>query len=122
MGTGRRLKELNPTIQIVGVQPDSPLHGLEGLKHMATSLIPKIYDPSFPDEQLEISTDDAYRMVKRLAAEEGLLVGVSSGAAFTAALQLAHRVRLGTIVTIFPCGGARHLGEAFWESADERSG
>ena len=68
MGTGRRLKELNPTIQIVGVQPDSPLHGLEGLKHMATSLIPKIYDPSFPDEQLEISTDDAYRMVKRLAA------------------------------------------------------
>lgn len=117
MGAGRRLKEYNRSVQVVAVQPDSPLHGIEGLKHMATSLVPGIYDERFPDQQIEVSTDDAYALVKRLALEEGVLVGISSGAALTAALRVARDVEHGTIVVIFPCGGARHLGEPFWQEA-----
>lgn len=115
MGAGRRLKAYNPSVQIVAVQPDAPLHGLEGLKHMATSIVPGIYDERFPDRQVEVSTDDAYALVKRLALEEGLLVGISSGAALAAALRVAREIESGTIVVIFPCGGARHLGEPFWQ-------
>ncbi len=117
MGAGRRLKEYYRSVQVVAVQPDSPLHGLEGLKHMATSLVPGIYDERFPNQQIEVSTDDAYGLVKRLALEEGLLVGISSGAALAAALRVARDVEHGTIVVIFPCGGARHLGEPFWQEA-----
>lgn len=115
MGAGRRLKTCNPAVQVVAVQPDSPLHGLEGLKHMATSIVPGIYDERFPDQQVEVSTDDAYRLVKRLASQEGLLVGISSGAALAAALRVAESLERGTLVMIFPCGGARHLGEPFWQ-------
>lgn len=114
MGTGRFLKEQKPSVQIAAVQPDSPLHGLEGLKHMETSIVPGIYDASFPDLKLEVGTEEAYAMVKRLAAEEGLLTGISSGAALAAALRLAAEVKQGCIVTIFPDGGSRYLDEEFW--------
>ena len=114
MGTGRFLKEQKPSLQAVAVQPDSPLHGLEGLKHMDTSIVPGIYDPSFPDLNLEVKTEDAYAMLKRLASEEGLLAGISSGAALVAAHQLAATVKQGCIVMIFPDGGSRYLDEEFW--------
>ena len=88
VGTGRRLRELNPAIVLASVQPDSPLHGLEGLKHMASAIVPGIYDPALADVDLGVSTEDAYVMTRRLAAEEGLLVGISSGANLAGALQL----------------------------------
>ena len=115
MGAGRRLKEFRPDIQVVAVQPDSPLHGLEGLKHMPTSIVPGIYDPAFPDVQVEIATEEAYKRVKQLAREEGLLVGISSGAAVAAGLQVAETLNTGTLVMIFPDHGSRYIGERFWE-------
>ncbi len=114
VGTGRRLKELNPSIRCISFQPDDPFHGLEGLKHMPTSIQPGIYDPSVADENLEISTEDAYAVTLRLAREEGLLVGVSAGAAMAAALKLAEAVREGVIVTIFSDSGDKYLSERFW--------
>jgi cysteine synthase B len=116
MGCTRYLKEKNPALHAVAVQPDSPLHGLEGLKHMPTSIVPGIYDPNLPDETLFIRTEEAYRQVKRLAKEEGLLVGISSGAALAAALMVASRIQTGCIVMIFPDGGTRYLDETFWQS------
>ena len=89
MGTGRRLREANPSIKLISFQPDSPLHGLEGLKHMETAIVPGIYDPSLADEDMRVSTEDAYTMVRRLAREEGLLVGISGGAALAGALKVA---------------------------------
>ena len=115
MGTGRYLKGQKHSVQIVAVQPDSPLHGLEGLKHMATSIVPGIYDERFPDLNLEIKTEGAYAMVKRVASEEGLLVGISSGAALAAGLALASKIETGVIVMIFPDGGSRYLDEQFWK-------
>ena len=115
MGTGRFLKEKKPSLQVVAVQPDSPLHGLEGLKQMATSIVPGIYDEQFPDLQMEVKTEEAYGMVKRLAREEGWLAGISSGAALAASLKLAASVKNGIIVMIFPDGGARYLDEEFWK-------
>ncbi|HXF04428.1 MAG TPA: cysteine synthase family protein [Blastocatellia bacterium] len=115
VGTGRRLRELNPSIRLISVQPDSPFHGLEGLKHMPTAIVPGIYDPSLADENLTVTTEEAQEMVRRLAREEGLLVGVSSGAAAAAALAVARRVRSGVIVTIFPDSGDKYLSERFWE-------
>ena len=115
MGTGRRLKEYSKGIQVVSVQPDSPLHGLEGLKHMATSIVPGIYDPSLADLNIPVRTEEAYGNVKRLAAEEGLLVGISAGAALTAGLTIARQVKKGVIVMIFPDGGSRYLDEEFWK-------
>lgn len=117
VGTGRRLRELNPSIRLISVQPDSPFHGLEGLKHMPTAIVPGIYDPSLADENLTVTTEEAQEMVRRLAREEGLLVGVSSGAAAAAALAVARRVRSGVIVTIFPDSGDKYLSERFWEEA-----
>jgi len=114
MGTGRRLREFNPAVQVIAVQPDSPLHGLEGLKHMATSIVPEIYDADVPDVHVEVATEEAYRMVKRLAVEEGLLVGISAGAALVAGLRVAPTVSEGTIVVVLPDGGSRYLGERFW--------
>ena len=114
VGVTRRLKELNPAIQCISVQPDSPLHGLEGMKHMPTALVPGIYDTGLADEQLEVSTEDAHRMVLRLAREEGLLVGVSSGANAAAALQIAGRLKDGVVVTIFCDSAAKYLSESFW--------
>ena len=115
MGAGRYLKERKPSLQVVAVQPDSPLHGLEGLKQMATSIVPGIYDARFPDVQSEVRTEEAYGLVKRLAREEGLLVGISSGAALAAGLKLAASLSQGVVVTIFPDGGSRYLDEEFWK-------
>jgi len=121
MGVGRRLREEARGARLVAVGPDSPFHGLEGLKHMDSAIVPAIYDASFPDETRTISTEDAYRMVRRVAREEGLLVGISSGAALTAALEVAREaLRRGEtprVVTLFPDGGDRYLSERFWEEA-----
>ncbi len=114
MGTSRRLKKFNPSIQCISAQPDDPFHGLEGLKHMATAIPPAIYDPSLADGNLAISTEEAYGMTLRLAREEGLLVGVSSGAAMVAALKVAELIREGVIVTIFCDSGDKYLSERFW--------
>jgi S-sulfo-L-cysteine synthase (O-acetyl-L-serine-dependent) len=120
MGVTRRLKELNPEIQCISMQPDSPLHGLEGLKHMPTAIVPGFYDASVADEQVEVATEDAQQMVVRLAREEGLLVGVSSGANMVAAMQVAERVRARSrgrepvIVTIFCDSAAKYMSESFW--------
>lgn len=113
VGTARRLRELNPAIRLVEFQPDRPLHGLEGLKHMPSSLVPGVYDPSLADESLAVDSEDAYEMAERLAREEGLFVGGSSGAALVVALAVARRVGRGVIVTVFPDGGGRYLGEEF---------
>ena len=117
VGVGRRLKELKPWITLVAVQPDSPLHGLEGMKHLGSALVPGIYDPGLADIHQTIGTDDAYTMVRRLAREEGLFVGVSSGAVMTSCLQLASRLSSGVIVTIFPDGGSRYGSERFWDES-----
>ena len=114
MGTGRYLKEVNPNIQIIAVEPDDALHGLEGLKHMATSIVPGIYHEDELDEKIPVSTEDAYSMVYRLSQEEGLLVGQSSGAALFAALKIVRRLRSGTIVVIFPDFGDKYLTTNLW--------
>ena len=118
MGAGRALRRFNTAIRLVSFQPDSPFHGLEGLKHMATAMVPKIYDATLADENMSITTEDAHRMVRRLAREEGLLVGISSGAALAAALQVARRIEQGVLVTVFPDGAEKYLSESFW-TADE---
>lgn len=118
VGTARKLKELNPKIRCISFQPDSPFHGLEGMKHMATAIVPKIYDPSVADEDLAISTEEAYAMTLRLAREEGLLAGISAGAATVAALQVAKAAGRGVIVTIFPDSGDKYLSERFWDEGN----
>ncbi len=114
MGTGRRLKKYNPNIQVIAVEPSTPIHGLEGMKHMATSIVPGIYDEHFPDRKISIETEDAYEAVKRLAVEEGFFVGYSSGAALVASLKVASEIERGLIVTIFPDRGDRYLSTSFW--------
>ena len=114
MGVTRRLKELNGLIQCYSMQPDGPLHGLEGLKHMPTAMVPGIYDETLADGQLSVDTEDAYRMLWRLSREEGLLVGVSSGANLVAALEVARTLRQGVVVTMFCDSAARYLSESFW--------
>jgi cysteine synthase B len=119
MGTGRRLREFNPSIRLISFQPDAGFHGLEGLKHMATALVPGIYDRSFADEDLAISTEEAQRWVRALARTEGLLVGLSSGAALAASFEVARRLKSegkeGRIVTVFPDSGDKYLTDRFWE-------
>src|SRR3954470_5464423 len=117
MGTGRRLREANPAIKLLSFQPDSPLHGLEGLKHMETAIVPGIYDPALADEDMRVSTEDAYSMVRRLAREEGLLVGISGGAALAAALKVAKTAANAVIVTIFPDSADKYMSERFWQMA-----
>ena len=121
VGTGRRLKELNPAIQCISFQPDSPFHGLEGLKYMATSIVPAIYDPHLADRQLEVETEAAYAMAKQLAREEGLLVGISAAAAVVASAQIAREEaasgRTAVIVTVLPDSADRYLSERFWEES-----
>jgi S-sulfo-L-cysteine synthase (O-acetyl-L-serine-dependent) len=114
VGTARLLKETNPAIECISFQPDAPLHGLEGLKHLATARRPGIYDAKLADRNLEVSTEDAYAMVKRLATEEGMLVGVSAAAAACAALKIAREIEHGTIVTIFADDASKYLSEKFW--------
>ncbi len=119
VGTSRRLRELNPHIRLISCQPDSGFHGIEGLKHMETAMKPGIYDPSIADEDIAVGTEESYSMVKRLAREEGILVGVSSGAALAACFQVASRLRdardKGVLVTIFPDNADKYLSESFWE-------
>jgi cysteine synthase B len=116
VGTTRRLKEFNADIRAVSMQPDSPFHGLEGMKHMGTALVPGIYDASLADENVEVLTEDAQEMTRRLAREEGLLVGVSSGANVFAALRLARTLPAGAVVVTVLCdGGGKYLSENFWE-------
>jgi len=120
VGTSRRLKELNPQIRCVSLQPDSPFHGIEGAKHMASALVPKIYDPSLADADIGIATEDAYSMAKRLAREEGLLVGISAAAAIAGCLQLARQLKRderGVFVTILCDSGDKYLSERFWEES-----
>ncbi len=117
MGVGRRLRELNHEIRLISVQPDSPMHGVEGLKHMETAIRPGIYDDRLADEDVRVSTEQAYDLTRRLASEEGMLVGVSSGAALAAALGLAARIRKGVVVMVFPDSGTRYLTERFWDGA-----
>jgi S-sulfo-L-cysteine synthase (O-acetyl-L-serine-dependent) len=114
MGTGRYLKEMNPAIQVIAVEPDDALHGLEGLKHMASSIVPGIYHEEELDEKVSVSTDDAYAMVYRLSQEEGVLVGQSSGAAMFATLKIARKVKTGTLVTVFPDFGDKYLSTNLW--------
>jgi cysteine synthase B len=114
VGTGRRLRKHSPAIKLISFQPDAAFHGLEGLKHMGSAIVPGIYDPALADEDLRIDTERSYRMVRRLAREEGLLAGISSGAAVAAMLDVAKRVDSGVIVTVFPDGAEKYLNESFW--------
>jgi S-sulfo-L-cysteine synthase (O-acetyl-L-serine-dependent) len=117
MGTGKYLREQLVNVRIIGFQPDAGFHGLEGLKHMPTAIKPGIYDPSFADETLEVRTEDAHEMVLRLAREEGLFVGISSGAAAIAALRVAEELDEGVVVTLFPDAGYKYLSDkSLWET------
>jgi cysteine synthase B len=118
VGVARRLKDFNPAIVCVAVQPDAAFHGIEGLKHLATADVPGIFDPTLADEIVSIATEHAYAMVRRCAREEGLLIGPSSGAALAASLRVAARLESGVIVTIFPDHGSRYFSHTFWEDTD----
>jgi len=116
VGTARGLRNLRPSIRTIAVHPDSPLHGLEGMKHMETAIVPGIYDRTVADENVEVSTEDAQDTARRLAAEEGLFVGVSAGANVFAALRLARTLPTGSVVVTVLCdNGSRYLGDRFWE-------
>ena len=115
IGAGRYLKSRNPRIELVEVQPDSPFHGLEGMKHMDSAIVPGFYDPGFADVKMGIATEAAYKCVVDLAAKEGLLVGISSGAALSAALDVAAENPDGVVVTILPDSGVKYLSERFWD-------
>jgi cysteine synthase B len=116
MGTGKFLKENIPDITLVAVQPEGPLHGLEGLKHMASSPQPEIYNPDVANLQINISTEEAYRVSRRLAREEGLLVGISAAAAISAALELGTEIEAGRIVVLLPDSASKYLDLAYWNS------
>ena len=120
IGVGRRFREFNPSIRLISVQPDSPLHGLEGLKHMETAIVPGIYEPSLADEDIGVATEDAFELTRQLA-RTGLFVGISSGANLAAALNVGRRSPDAVIVVVFPDGGEKYLSERFWdEEADGR--
>jgi len=121
MGATRRLKELNPKTQCVSLQPDSPFHGIEGAKYMPTSIVPKIYDPSLADRNIEIGTEDCYSMARRLAREEGLLVGTSSAASLVGALRVAREAEIEhpVVVCIFCDGADKYLSERFWDEGSK---
>ncbi len=115
VGTARRLRELNPDIKLISMQPDSPFHGLEGMKHLETAIVPGIYDPTIADANLEVSTEDALAMVKTLARREGWFVGISAGANIVAALRVASQLEEGVIVTILCDSAGKYLSDKFWE-------
>lgn len=122
VGTTRRLKELNPAVKCVSLQPDSSFHGIEGAKHMASAIVPKIYDPTLADQNLEIATEDAYAMARQLSRTAGLLVGISAAAAVVGCLKIARDLRLqqdqeAVIVTILCDSGDKYLSERFWSES-----
>ena len=120
VGTTRRLKELNPGVRCISLQPDSPFHGIEGTKHMPTAIVPKIYDSALADSELGIATEDAYKMIKRLARQEAVLVGISAAAAVVGCLHIAETLKRGqraTIVTILCDSGEKYLSERFWDES-----
>jgi S-sulfo-L-cysteine synthase (O-acetyl-L-serine-dependent) len=114
MGTARRLRKFSAAIKLISFQPATAFHGLEGLKHMESAIVPGIYDPGLADEDLRVESEDAFEMVRRLAREEGVMAGISSGAALAATLQVARRLDKGLIVTVFPDGAEKYLTEKFW--------
>ncbi|MGQ0569611.1 MAG: PLP-dependent cysteine synthase family protein [Armatimonadota bacterium] len=114
VGAGRRLRELDPSIQIVAAEPDSALHGIEGWKHLPTVTTPGIYDPTVADRTVRVPTNEAYAMTRRMAAAEGIFAGPSSGAALVAAIEVARDLRDGVVVVVFPDGGDRYLSTAVW--------
>ena len=120
MGSGRYLKEQNPKIRVIAVEPDDALHGLEGLKHMASSIVPGIYHEEELDEKIAVSTEDAYAMVYRINQEEGVLVGQSSGAALHVTMQAARKLRSGMLVTVFPDFGGKYLTTNLWVGWQEK--
>jgi len=115
VGAGRRLRELKPEVKLISMQPDSPFHGLEGLKHMETAIVPGIYDSALADEEVEVNTEEAHAMVKRLARGEGWFVGISSAANVVAAMRVAERIDEGVIVTILCDDASKYLSEKFWD-------
>jgi S-sulfo-L-cysteine synthase (O-acetyl-L-serine-dependent) len=115
MGAGRRLRELKPGVHLISMEPDSPFHGLEGLKHMETAIVPGIYDPAFADEQITIGTEEAHAMAKRLVRSEGWFVGISAAANVAAAMKVAERIDEGVIVTVLCDDGSKYLTEKFWD-------
>ena len=119
MGAGRRLRELKPSVRLISFQPDTGFHGLEGLKHMPAAIVPGIYESTLADQNLWIDTEAAYRMVHRLAREEGLLAGISSGAAMVGCLEVARESGSGVIVTVFPDSADKYLSQTFWEEQEE---
>ena len=126
MGVTRRLKEYNPAITCISMQPDGPLHGMEGMKHMPSAIVPGIYDPELADEQIEVSTEDAHRMVVRLAREDGILIGPSSGANLVAAMKIAQRAKSAgqsdaVIVTIFCDSAAKYLSDRWWQEVQSEA-
>jgi cysteine synthase B len=122
VGTSRRLKQDVPGVQCISAQPSTGFHGIEGTKHMATAIVPRIYDPTLADRDIGIETEDAYKMVRRMAREEGLLVGISAGGNVQAALQLARELheagKRGVIVTVLCDGADKYLSEHFWDEKD----
>jgi S-sulfo-L-cysteine synthase (O-acetyl-L-serine-dependent) len=121
VGTTRRLRELKPGVRCVSLQPDGSFHGLEGWKHMPSAMRPAIYDETLADENVEVSTEEAYAMVKRLAREEGMLVSPSAAAALVGSLAVARRVpaeERAVLVTVFPDSAAKYLSERFWEDLE----
>ena len=119
VGVGRRLRAFNPTVQLISVQPDSPLHGLEGLKHMDSAIVPGIYDPTLADQDVRVATEEAFDVTRRLARQEGLLVGISSGANLAGALRVARETSDAVIVVVFCDGGDKYLSERFWDEHPE---
>lgn len=117
-GTARRLKEFNQNIKVYSMQPDSPFHGLEGLKHMETAIVPGFYDPGLADENMEVSTEAAQEVVKKLARQQGLLVGISSGAAVAASIEVANKLTSGVVVTILPDNAHKYFDQRFWSEED----
>jgi S-sulfo-L-cysteine synthase (O-acetyl-L-serine-dependent) len=121
MGIGRFFRDHAPHVRLISVQPETALHGLEGLKHMESAIVPPIYDPTLADVDERAGTEDAYTLTRRLATEEGLLVGISSGAALSVGLRIAARIDSGVVVMIFCDGGEKYLSERFWEEPPEGS-
>ncbi|HEX8221524.1 MAG TPA: cysteine synthase family protein [Chloroflexia bacterium] len=119
VGASRRLKQYNPGLRIVEVQPDAAFHGLEGMKHMPSALVPGIYDPDLADEQLLIGTEEAQAMTRDLARYEGVLAGPSGGAGVLAAVRVARALRSGVVVTVLPDGGSRYLQDTFWDESED---